>query len=237
MKIHAVRRTAAIAWLCAGAWLAGSGTAVAQETYLQGGTQGVGVGFGLGLSSWTGLRADVNGFNLSHGITAGGNHYDGELRVRQGGAYFDVFPLRTSGFRLTGGLIVDHDRLNGTADPTVGPYTFNGVANPTAGYYTLNGTRYPAFPGQTISASLRYPAVMPYFGIGYGHQPTAHKGFGFIADLGVAYGRPSVDFNVAPVYVDLAGAQNVSAEEQSIRDSVEKYRFYPIIQIGVSYRF
>jgi len=92
-------------------------------------------------------------------------------------------------------------------------------------------------PNATASATVKYPSVMPYLGIGFGHKPVTTRGFGFMADLGVAYGRPHVSYTVSPALLALAGANNVNAEEQDISNTANRYRFYPIVQVGVSYRF
>ncbi|WP_114814672.1 hypothetical protein [Paraburkholderia kururiensis] len=199
-----------------------AGHAAAQEIYLQGGTQGGGAGLAVGVTNWLGLHADVNGFAFNHSFNAGGNEFNGHLRILHGGGYLDLFPFASSSFRLTGGLLLDADRLQGNAVPT------NGT-------FSLNGKAYPALPGAYANATVKYPVAMPYLGIGFGHKPTS-KGFGLVADVGVAYGRPRVDFSVSPDLQALADG-DIQREEQKIRDSVQRYRFYPIVQIGASYRF
>jgi len=198
-------------------------TVMAQEVYIQGGTQGGGLGAALGLTSWAGVHADVNGFNYSHEFHAGGNKFDGDLKVRHAGLYLDLFPFN-SGFRVTGGALFNRDRLDGTIVPE------NGV-------YKINGTSVPAslFPGQTASVEAKFPTVMPYLGLGWGHKPVS-KGLGFVADIGVAYGKPSVAFNTPALLSELIPTQ-LKAEEDSIRSSIQKVKFFPIVQIGISYRF
>uniref|UniRef100_A0A0D9SGM6 Uncharacterized protein n=2 Tax=Medicago truncatula TaxID=3880 RepID=A0A0D9SGM6_MEDTR len=151
-------------------------SAHAQEIYLQGGTQGVGIGAAVSFNSMLGAHADFNAIDLSHDFTVAGNRYQDDLKLRQGGLYADIFPWRGSGFRATLGLRFNDDELRGVSVPTNGTYVFGGK-------------RYPALPGMYAVAEARYPTVMPYFGIGYGHRP-ASKGLGFVADLGVAYGIP-----------------------------------------------
>jgi len=194
------------------------------DLYLQGGTQGAGLGYAIPITPWFGMHADINGFGLSHQFSSGDNTYDAHLHVLNGGTYLDVFPFRGSGFRITAGAMFDDDTLTG-----------NAIAN--NGTYTFNGTTVLAPPGTSATATLRYPSVMPYFGLGFGHKPGNTAGFGFIADLGVAYGVPHVDYDVSPALVNAAGANNVDAEEQSLQNTANRYRFYPILQLGVSYHF
>jgi hypothetical protein len=195
----------------------------AGDVYLQAGTQGAGVGYAQPLTSWLGLHADVNGFGLSHNFSGGSLNYSAHLHMFGGGTYADLFPFHSSGFRITAGALISDDYLSGSAIPNNGTYTINGTAYSAA--------------GSTVNAKLRYPTVRPYLGIGYGHQPSAQRGFGLTADLGAAYGTPSVSLNASPQLVAAAGAANIAAEQQSLQSKANHYRFYPIVQIGLTYRF
>ncbi|CAE6822050.1 hypothetical protein R70006_06248 [Paraburkholderia domus] len=193
------------------------------DIYLQGGTQGIGIGYAQPLTSWAGLRADLNGFGLSHTFHAGDLDYSGRLHLFSAGTYLDLFPIKSSSFRVSAGLLFNDDYARG-----------NAVSD--NGSYTINGTSYYA-PGSTISAKVSYPTVMPYFGLGFGHKPVTTRGLGFTADLGVAYGKPHVDYQVSPQLVAIAGADNINAEVQSVQSKANRYRWYPILQVGLSYRF
>lgn len=194
------------------------------DVYLQGGTHGIGIGYAQPLNDWLGVRADIGGFGVSHNFSAGDLDYDAHLHLFGVGSYLDLFPFRSSGFRVSTGLLFNDDYLNGTATPNA------------SGNMNINGTTYHV-PNGYVSAKAKEPTVMPYIGIGYGHKPTAKRGLGFTADIGVAFGRPSVDFNVSPDVVAAAGANNVAAEEQNVRNKAGKYHVYPIAQIGITYRF
>lgn len=202
-------------------------SAHAQEIFLQGGTQGVGIGAAVSFNSVLGAHADFNAINLSHDFSFGGNRYQDDLRLRQGGLYADVFPSRSSGFRVTAGARFNDDELRGVSVPTNGTYVFSG-------------RKFPAMPGMYATAEARYPTVMPYLGIGYGHQP-ASKGYGFIADLGLAYGIPEVSFTLSPALAAKAGPVKSRILVQSgldeLRSKMSHYRWYPVVQIGISYRF
>ncbi len=124
-----------------------------------------------------------------------------------------TIPWRGSGFQATLGLRFNDDDLRGVSVPTNGSYVFGGK---------------------------RYPTVMPYFGIGYGHRP-ASKGLGFVADLGVAYGIPKCSYTLSPELAAAAGpakSQILAASGlDSLRQVMSRYRWYPVLQIGISYRF
>lgn len=195
-----------------------------QEVYGQVGTEGVGIGYGHVLGSMFNVRGEFNGFALSHNFSAGGLDYDATLSFYHAGLYADFFPAPSVlPFRLTAGVLIGRDGVDGTAQAMSGTYTINGQP-----YSSL---------GEQIHANVHYPTVRPYLGIGFGHSPNAKKGWGMFFDAGVAYGQPHVDFNVPAAIVAEAGQANVDAEEQQLRNDVERYRFYPIVKIGVTYRF
>jgi hypothetical protein len=202
--------------------LAGS-AAQAQEIYVQGGTLGAGVGAAYSFNTWSGVHAEVEGFGLSHSVTIDDVKYDGHLKLLQGGLYLDLFPFPGSGFRFTGGALINDDDLKAHA-----------VAN-ADGNYKIGDTSVPAI-GPAPSLTAKLPAVMPYLGIGYGHKP-ASKGFGFTFDLGVAYGRPRVSYSVPAVYAQFTTQASIDDEERQISDSIERYKLYPVLQLGVTYRF
>ena len=149
------------------------------------------------------------------------------MRLRQGGVYGDLFPWSNCGLRVTAGLRFTDDEVSGNSVPTNGTYTFKGKTT-------------PAFPGEYATATVKYPTVMPYLGIGYGFQPAA-KGFGLIAELGVAYGIPHVSYTLSPALAQVAGpakSQDIVATGlQQLRDKASPYRWYPTLQVGVSYHF
>lgn len=195
----------------------------AQEIYVQGGTLGAGIGAAYSFNSWSGVHAEVEGFGLSHSFTVDDNKYDGHLSLKQGGLYLDLFPFSSSGFRVTGGVLFNGDKLTGHAVPD------------PDGNYKIGNDLVPAV-GPAPSATVRLPSVMPYLGVGYGHKPVS-KGFGFMCDLGVAYGRPHVSYSVPAIYSQLTTQANIDQEQQNITDHVERYRWYPVVQVGVTYRF
>lgn len=200
-----------------------SGTVHAQEIYVHGGTLGVGIGAALPLNSWSGVHAEIEGFSLSHSFNADGNRYDGHLKLLQGGAYLDLFPIPSSGFRVTAGALINDNQLSALAQPNA------------QGEFKIGDDFVPAV-GAAPSATATLPRVMPYVGIGYGHKPVS-KGFGLTFDLGVAYGRPSTTYYVPAIYSTLTSQANIDQEQQSISNRLARYRLYPAVQIGLSYRF
>lgn len=200
-----------------------AGAAHGQEVYVHGGTLGLGIGGAMGLTSWAGVHAEVEGLGFSHAVHVDENRYDGHLSLKQGGLYLDLFPFSGSAFRVTGGALINDDELTAHSTPNA------------QGNYKIGDDYVPAV-GAAPSAKATLPTVMPYLGIGYGHKPQS-KGFGFTFDLGVAYGKPRVSYNVPAIYSSFTSQANIDEQERKITESVERYKWYPVVQLGVTYRF
>jgi hypothetical protein len=195
------------------------------EVYGAVGTEGIGAGYGYGINDHFGVRAEVDGFGVSHSFSAGDLDYDGTLRLTHGALLADFFPVPQSyvPVRLTAGILVGDDQLSGDATSMNGTYTLNGA--------TVSAN------GESINVKLKFPTVRPYVGLGFGHNPTAKKGFSMACDAGVAIGKPSVSFNVPSDIEGVAGAENVAAEEQNLQSKANKFSVYPIVKIAATYRF
>lgn len=195
----------------------------AHEIYANVGTEGGGVGYGYSINSFVNVRGEFDGMSFSHSFDADDVHYDGKVNLYHGGLYADVFPVSAiAGFRVTAGLLVGGDNISADATSMDGTYTINGVTVPTN--------------GETIHAKAKFPAVRPYLGIGFGHNPM-NRGLSMFFDAGVAFGKPSLAYDVPADIAAAAGAQNVAAEEASLQDKLNKVKFYPIVKIGLSYHF
>src|SRR5690606_22330530 len=87
-----------------------------------------------------------------------------------------------------------------------------------------------------LHAELKYPTLMPYVALGWGHQPKPSR-FGFTADIGVSIGRPTlkVDTNL----VGRAGItqDDVDQKTDEIYDDIGSIKILPSASVGVHYSF
>ncbi len=194
--------------------------AMAGEGYLGIGTTGYGVGFAYKLSDNAGLRAEYNGLDYSHQVNSNGATYDAKIKMSNLGAYYDYFI--SGGFRATAGLVAGDNK-------------FTGSANASSGTYTINGTAYSA-AGESLTFQAKMPDVMPYFGIGYGHDQVK-PGLGFYADAGFMYGKPKAELSASAGLTAAAGQSNIDAEKQKLQDQLNKYSLFPVVKVGLSYAF
>lgn len=207
--------------------LLASAGAHAREVYGDVGTEGVGIGYTESFGSRSNVRIEVNGFRLSHSFSAGDIKYDGTARLIHAGIYGDFFPAPSYiPFRLTTGFLAGGDEIDATAT--------------SANNFGYSASRLPpgmSLPSGSIHATARFPAVRPYIGFGFGHSPLAKRGFSASFDAGVAFGRPSYSYSVPAGLEELAGPKVVDQEEQELANKLNKLRVYPIVKVGVTYRF
>lgn len=226
----AVRLAAALS-LCAAA----CGTVQAQSIYAKAGFLGAGIGASYGLSPAVTLRADVTtAGSLSRSGSTSDFDYRGKLRVRQAGGYVDWFPF-DNGFRLSVGLQARDARLDADARPRA------------SGTITIGGTTVGFGSEDRADARATLPTVAPYVGLGWGHntaQRASKPGFGFIADLGVAFGKPKVDFWVSDsvrtkldVITGGRAQDQIDRQRDEFQHDVDKLKVLPQAYVGVAYYF
>jgi len=207
----------------AAAFLLPAGTAWAgignNEIYAGIGTTGGTVGYGYAFGDHTAVRVEGNFLNFSHSISYGSSKYEGKLRFRTFGLYYDFFPLGP--LRLTGGLLVGSNKFEGSQVVRNGTVTINGQ--------TYNAT------GQYVNSAIDFKSTAPYIGIGWGHHPGL--GPGFFTDLGVIFGRPTAIITVSPALQQAAGSANIAAEQADLQRQADHLRFYPVLRMGIDFHF
>jgi hypothetical protein len=207
--------------LLALALAAAAGSAQAFGLGLKAGTLGVGADLGFGILPTLGGRVGLSGMNVSTHVETSDVRYDAKAKFADVNLFLDWSPLGP--FRITGGFIPNDNKidLTGRASTASG----NAVVPPGA---TLNGTVKPE------------KDFAPYLGIGYGNVWT--KGVNFYFDLGVMFqGTPEVSLNLncgtaSPAQCAAAQSQ-VAAERQRVQDKVDKYKYYPVANIGITIGF
>jgi hypothetical protein len=203
--------------------LGASTTAMAGEVYGQIGTEGLGLGYAQHINDKFNLRAEVNTYsskNYTH--EADGMAYDGKLTLGGASVLADYFPFANR-FRVTTGLVVNNGSLTGSAAAGGGSYDFNG-------------TSYAYTEGDKVTAKVDFGKVNPYLGIGFGHSPRA-KGFGFYTDIGVMAQKATSSITVSGELAGRMDPADLEAERRALQESVDKFKAYPVIKMGVSYAF
>jgi len=189
-------------------------------------TLGYGVDISTPINSRYSARFNVNGLSYSDTQTSDGNTYSGTLDLLTLGVLVDAYPFENN-FRLSSGLYYNGNKFNGTVTPS------------STVSVDINGRTYTASDLGRLNSDITFNKIAPYFGIGWGND--AHDtGWGFTFDLGVLYqGAGTANLNAEVINSTLASqiASDIAQEEQNINDDLSKFKFYPVLSLGVNYTF
>ena len=181
--------------------------------YTQLGTNGLGIGYATSVSKDWAVRGqynalpkqkftgDVGDFGSTAALTV-------EIDWNSAQIVGDWYPM-SDGFRLTGGVVFNNNKITVTGTGTVG-----STAN------------------STVNAEVKMSdGVTPYLGLGYGVKPKADKGLGFNFDLGVMFQNPKASLTSS------AAASETASELRQMQDAVDKLKIFPVLSFGISYSF
>ena len=191
-------------------------------------------------------RVGVNAFGVGIDVTETDFDYEGDLNLFNVSTLIDIHPFKNSGFRLTGGLIIGNNNIEGTAD--VSERVADELGEVEVGGQTIDIRDLEIDNLATIDADIElYEGASPYIGIGGGNAVGEGKGLGFWWNLGVVFsGSPDADVSSnisADVPAELrqevqeAADRELENEEEDLEDELDFLRVYPVVSLGLSYQF
>lgn len=193
--------------------LAAAGSAHAAGVGVRVGTLGYGGDVGWGLAPTLNARLGYSAYSHTTTESTSNVHYDGKLKLSNAPLLVDFSPI--GAFHLTAGIIGNQNKIDVTGTPNSG--------------------------GGSISGKLKLGnTAAPYLGIGWGN--VAGAGVNFYADLGVMYmGSPKASLSAnctSPGSAQCTALQSqVEAEQRALEDKVKKYKYYPVLNIGLTIGF
>lgn len=188
---------------------------------LKGGTTGLGLEASYNVAPWLNLRGMGTGYLFS--TTTSGEEFDidSTLRIGFAGLLADIHPFSGS-FRISAGAMVNLIEINSSADNI-----------------TIDGD---SLPDAELKATLDYPTFAPYVGLGWGNAFRGGR-LSFMVDLGVIYTQLP-EFTVTGSSGDPDAEAEFQAEltdfQTQGRDAIndlEWLQFWPVVSLGLSYRF
>jgi len=231
-----------VAWACVAANLSTQTVNAADESGapdyrpftlgVEASSTGPGLALDWRFSDHFGARAGVNGF-FGSSIDIGnrdieGITYDTKLKLMSEPLALDIYPWKSSTFRVTVGILLNQNELTGKGVPVFnsppGQYEFN-----------INGVWYQAGPNGIGDLNMKFeqPAVAPYVSGGMRISLDKAKHWSLGGEVGVAYtGNPDVTLSTSS---GLVPQQDLDAEAQQIEDAA--WKFYPIVKVSMNYSF
>lgn len=189
------------------------------------GTTGVGFEAQLNLGQVFVLRANID--QLDHDIdeTYDGIDYSGAFAFDTVGGFVDLHPFGNA-FLISGGAYLGDRDIGLGATPTVP--------------VEIGGTIYSPSQVGTLSGAIKLQDIAPFVGVGWDDTFTRKGPLGFRAIVGVAFSdTPDVvlESTGGSLSNNATFQDRLDDEAREIQNDVEGYGFFPVVQVGLNYRF
>jgi len=206
-------------------YLAGAGVASAEQDFsagLRAGSLGLGVEASWKPLKYLDIRIGGNAFTFDDDGSQAGIDYDQELTLES--------------FYLTANILFDNSPMR----LTLGGYA-NGnelfMFNDSMQDQDIGGVIYPGGGIGTLTSTTTFSSTAPYFGIGYDFKLKGKLGMS--VDFGVLWqGDPVVELTADGALAGDPGFQAaLEAERRELEDEMSNFKAWPVLQLGVVYRF
>lgn len=188
------------------------------------GTGGIGVELATQLNPNFVLRGGPQYLTWSADDTYSDVDYDVDIDFLNGNMLLDWYPTARH-FRFTGGVNVGSSEIDIDATPR--------------GNTQIGNTTYTSAQVGTLNGNVDMQDIAGYLGIGYGNAFLGTDNVSFSIDAGVRIsGKPDVSLSATgPAALTPTFQNDLERERQEIEDDLDILQFYPLITMGVSYRF
>ncbi|MBN1974769.1 MAG: hypothetical protein JW787_14105 [Sedimentisphaerales bacterium] len=184
------------------------------------GTLGLGGEFTVGLATDINARVGYNMLDYDFDEEEIDDvEYDLGVELSSISALLDWHVFDNS-FHLTGGFISMDNEIDLDASPTEN--------------VEIGDTTYTPSDIGTITGSAEIDGMSPYIGIGWGNPIQSNRRWGFTLDLGVAF-TDSPDVSLSST--GIVSPADLEKERQEIEDELDSFKIYPVITLGLFYRF
>ncbi len=193
------------------------------------GTLGTGIDLTYNINEKINTRFNFNKGKIGFDFEESGVDYSGNFNASTAGGLVDYYP-NANDFRLTTGLYVNQNELN-----------FSAVG----GDGLTIGDSVPLLEGIQLDLDVSFKKLAPYLGLGWGNAIKEGSDWQFDLDVGVLF-QGSAESNLElsgtaydgllPV-LQQALQDALIEEENNINDELKDFKLYPVISIGVGYRF
>jgi hypothetical protein len=181
-------------------------------------TLGFGADAGFKLNDQFGLRLNGNAFSISRDGEASGVDYDVDVDLRTVGLLADWHPF-SGGFRISAGAYYNGNKASLT-----------GQSNETV---KIGNTTYDLSQAGSLKGDVEFSKVAPYLGVGY--YGNLGGGFSIGAELGAMYtGSPKISLSSDSTIISAA---DIEEERRQAEDDIKAFKFYPVLSVGIKYKF
>jgi hypothetical protein len=173
------------------------------------------------------LNVGYTWLNYDYDYTDTNGDYKAKLKLSNFQAMANWHPFAGT-FHLSAGAFATENKMDMTGVPKAG------------NTYDIGGTIYTAAQVGTLTGAAEISSgVAPFLGLGWTKVPTK-SGFGFFFEVGVLFiNAPTVKLATTggTLANDPTFKSNLHKEEQTINDDLSSFKYYPVAQLGLIYRF
>lgn len=167
----------------------------------------------------------TDGLDFGTDFEEDGVNYDADFEMKASSVKVDYFPFGGR-FFLSAGIMMPDIEANVVGTPD------NGST------YEFNNQDYTAAEiGSVVGSATVSDGTQPYVGVGW---RSSHKsGFSFFSEFGVVATDVDVSLRTTRNFesVNPVLQQDIRAEEQSLKDDIDKLPVFPVAVLGISYTF
>lgn len=189
------------------------------------GTPGLGVQATAQISDLVVLRGALDGMSISRNQDYSDIAYDGKAKLTTGGLFADLHP-GGGAFLVSGGAYFGKREIELSAQPS---------ANVEIGGVTYT----PAQVGR-IDGEAKLSKFQPFLGVGFDNTYVGDRAWGFRALAGVSFSKaPKVNLTATggALASDPAFLAQLQIEEAQAREDAKDFKYFPVVQVGLTRRF
>ena len=198
------------------------------------GTLGLGVDFVLNLNKTLSGRLSFNGYSQFKNITL----HDDKLNTEQ--------KLNIEGALKNSSLLLDIHPWQNAFYFSYGAYYSKNKINvnykPVSGVIDLGEHKYPSMQVGNVDTVINLKRNLnPYFGVGLSSIDSSDK-WHFILDVGAIYINKPIASIHAKAAKGFEAMQPIldnesKIEEKKLNNSIKKFKIYPVVSVGVGFKF
>lgn len=207
--------------------------AVAQDSRFavgpQIGTTGIGAEVQFLASDRLVLRAGGDFLKVDEEFESDGIDYDGELDFSTGSVFVDLHPFANPFFVSAGAYF--------------GGREVDLVAQSAGGSVEIGDQIFTAEQAGRIQGDLSFGDTAPFVGLGWNNTFRTEGRWGFKAVVGAAFGEdPEASLRrtggvAIPAEVQTLLDAELRQEERELEEDADDFKVFPVLQVGLTYRF
>lgn len=191
------------------------------------GTLGFSGTLGWRFSDHVGIRGGANYLKYDRSDEIEGIRYDSSLRLQSFPLGLDIYPSKSSSFRITVGALFNQNEVGGFVPP--------GQS------VDIDGNTY-SDPQLALNMKIEQQEISPFIAIGGNIYFDSGKHVALEFEFGVAYtGSPDVTLTRTTTTNPAIEGSTINAdlekERRELEEKAKDFKFYPMIKIGLTFSF